>query len=459
MATIDYSLLNLLPNSSIVGLSNTANSTPAYILPASTVGGAAAQTPVQSSSVSMYSLAPSTVVKAAPTSSVQNGQVSYTIKGGDTLSKIAAQYGTTVSALAAANGITNPNLIIAGKSLVIPSGSPVAAPSTPAAVQTPDVKTEHTQTPAATPATPTPPDASAIATAAGKAGLSVSDYMTLLGGNVAVSSAEHNQIAKDLGISAAEAAAFAKPTQSTQDMYSAAYTSAGLDALHAKILTLIDTINAEKQKGIDAVGQVNENPFLSEKSRVGRGQRVLNQVNATIQNDSDMLAQLQGLYNQGVTEVNNLVARNTSDFKDNQASAQSYLNYLQTKAQQQAETLKSDKTITAAGSVSDFLAGRATAAATQAAKAAPTVIGSAASGYYRWDPTTQSFVQVTKPTGSGGTFSPTAAQKASVAQFLNSDAGRSLTGGATVTSSDLQSVFGDESTFYAILQQASDAGY
>ncbi len=48
---------------------------------------------------------------------------SYTIRSGDTLSGIAARYRTTVSALAAANGIRNPNLIRAGATLRIPGAS------------------------------------------------------------------------------------------------------------------------------------------------------------------------------------------------------------------------------------------------------------------------------------------------------------------------------------------------
>lgn len=45
----------------------------------------------------------------------------YTIKYGDTLSQIAKTFGTTVSALASANGIANPNLIKAGSTIVIPT--------------------------------------------------------------------------------------------------------------------------------------------------------------------------------------------------------------------------------------------------------------------------------------------------------------------------------------------------
>jgi LysM repeat protein len=48
---------------------------------------------------------------------------SYQIKSGDTLSALAAKFGTTVQALAQANGISNPNLIKAGATLTIPSGA------------------------------------------------------------------------------------------------------------------------------------------------------------------------------------------------------------------------------------------------------------------------------------------------------------------------------------------------
>ncbi len=59
---------------------------------------------------------------------------STTVRPGDTLTAIAARYGTTVSALVAANGITNPNQIYAGATIQIPSPSapPAGAPATPA---------------------------------------------------------------------------------------------------------------------------------------------------------------------------------------------------------------------------------------------------------------------------------------------------------------------------------------
>jgi LysM repeat protein len=45
----------------------------------------------------------------------------YTVQHGDTLYSIAHRYGTTVSAIMAANGLTNPDHIYAGPTLRIPT--------------------------------------------------------------------------------------------------------------------------------------------------------------------------------------------------------------------------------------------------------------------------------------------------------------------------------------------------
>lgn len=52
----------------------------------------------------------------------------YTIKSGDTLSEIAKKHGTTVNAIASANGISNPNLISVGQTLRI-NGTAKSAPA------------------------------------------------------------------------------------------------------------------------------------------------------------------------------------------------------------------------------------------------------------------------------------------------------------------------------------------
>jgi hypothetical protein len=59
-------------------------------------------------------------VAAEPTQQV-NGAQEYTIQPGDNLTTIAEQFGVTVEALAAANGIDNPDFIQPGDTLTIPS--------------------------------------------------------------------------------------------------------------------------------------------------------------------------------------------------------------------------------------------------------------------------------------------------------------------------------------------------
>ncbi len=48
----------------------------------------------------------------------------YAVRAGDTLSSIAARYGTTVSALVQTNSLSNPSLIRIGQALTVPGGTP-----------------------------------------------------------------------------------------------------------------------------------------------------------------------------------------------------------------------------------------------------------------------------------------------------------------------------------------------
>ena len=59
---------------------------------------------------------------AAPAKPAQGtaGEQVYTVQRGDTLSGIAAKYGTTYQKLASYNGIANPNVISVGQKIKIP---------------------------------------------------------------------------------------------------------------------------------------------------------------------------------------------------------------------------------------------------------------------------------------------------------------------------------------------------
>jgi LysM repeat protein len=84
-----------------------AGETPAVVEPAATSTG--------SDSI------PDATETKPPQSSSSGKTVTYTVKRGDTLSKIAAKYGTTWRAIANANNIKSPYHIYAGQKLKIPS--------------------------------------------------------------------------------------------------------------------------------------------------------------------------------------------------------------------------------------------------------------------------------------------------------------------------------------------------
>jgi len=80
---------------------------------------------------------------AAPAPSAgQSGSTSYTIVAGDTVSAIAARFGTTTAAIMAANGMGSSTIIYSGRTLVIPSGT--AAPALAATTVSSVTKTNGT---------------------------------------------------------------------------------------------------------------------------------------------------------------------------------------------------------------------------------------------------------------------------------------------------------------------------
>lgn len=78
---------------------------------------------------------------SAPAATVPAVPASYTVKAGETLSGIAARFGTTYQALAALNGLANPNLIYPGQVLKLTASTSIEPPvSSVPAVNTYTVK-------------------------------------------------------------------------------------------------------------------------------------------------------------------------------------------------------------------------------------------------------------------------------------------------------------------------------
>jgi LysM repeat protein len=72
---------------------------------------------------------PPTPVGPAPTAAPP-ARVTHVVQPGETLSRIALRYGTTVEAIAQANNLINPDFIVPGQRLVIPGSTPAAGTPT-----------------------------------------------------------------------------------------------------------------------------------------------------------------------------------------------------------------------------------------------------------------------------------------------------------------------------------------
>lgn len=115
--------------------------------------GQTIQIPAAGASASAASAAATPAAKAISTHEPETAgaTTSYTVKGGDTLSKIAKKQGTTAKAIRTANGLTGDKINV-GQKLKIPGKGAAAEPAEPS------VKTLTVPEPAATfPATPPTP--------------------------------------------------------------------------------------------------------------------------------------------------------------------------------------------------------------------------------------------------------------------------------------------------------------
>src|SRR5260370_31913402 len=82
----------------------------------------------------------------------QNSGTTYTVQPGDNLYRIGLKFGVSADALAKANGIVNPNIVLVGQKLIIPGVTALPTATSSAAT----VVAAGTQTGAETSGTATP---------------------------------------------------------------------------------------------------------------------------------------------------------------------------------------------------------------------------------------------------------------------------------------------------------------
>src|ERR1035437_493213 len=229
-----------------------------------------------------------------------------------------------------------------------------------------------------------------LATNAGLSGASTDDFLKMLGSQTAITPQERASIYQQLGIPDLAASAFAAPSQSTTQVLNDAYSAASLSDVKQQIMTLNDQINKARTDLTTATGSVNENPWLSEASRVGRLGTLQSQAQSTIGNLIDQQTQYKDLYAQGLNDINGMVTRHTTDFTTNQTLNAQKLTYLVQQAEGISTATQAQKTAQLARYMPDYLAAK-----TQAATPATVQFPNGAS--YSYDKTTGQWHQPPQP--------------------------------------------------------------
>lgn len=229
-----------------------------------------------------------------------------------------------------------------------------------------------------------------IAKQAGAAGVSLDDYIKMLSSSGNLTADESAQLKKDLGIDVLETSVFNKPSKTTQELYDQAYTSAGLAEVKNKITELNNIINQKRQDLNKRVGTINENPWMTESSRLRSVNDAIKMAQDDIGNVSAQINQYKDLYNTGLAEVNNFITRNQNDFATEQNLNKAKLDYLTKQAEEKATSMKTGKLEKLYRYIPDFLKAKT-------ATKEPKTIGNTETGFYAWNADKGKFEQVVAP--------------------------------------------------------------
>ena len=315
--------------------------------------------------------------------------------GAGTFSGIAREKGLTMDELLSANPQykSNPNLLKEGVVLSIPTKqvappAPVNNNPNPTAS---DIQAQIDSKTAEIDKLKRQINKNNTAEAAGVAGLSIDDFTKYLL-DTGVTQTEADKIKKDIGLTDLEAKTFIPPEKTTEQLYTDAYANAGLADVKTQIKNLLDEISTRQDQLNQRLLKIDENPWLSEASRSKSVTRETDFMNRAIGNLNNKLNALTTVYNSGISEINGFISRSTTDFHQTQNLNQAKLAYLEKKA----ETLYDQKRAEKSGEISQYLPSYLKG---KVSSTKPETIGTAETGFYRWDPQQGKFVQVISGTG------------------------------------------------------------
>lgn len=195
----------------------------------------------------------------------------HTVVAGETLSGIAAKYGVNYQDIAKANGIANPDLIYPGQTFTIPGAKAGSTPA-PAPVVTPPSQS----TPQSTPSTPAPTSGGNPPNYAPNTvnqTVSLPDGTTWRGqpgqGWTQISGGGNNGASTTSG----------QPTFDLVAATNAAYNTPEITAANKSIADAQAELTTRQQALADAQANINDNPFYSEATRVGKSKKLTQEAN------------------------------------------------------------------------------------------------------------------------------------------------------------------------------------
>jgi hypothetical protein len=119
----------------------------------------------------------------------------------------------------------------------------------------------------------------------------------------------------------------AAPTVSATGIYDEEYKNAGLPDIKTRLADLDNKIAAIRAKYTGTQGTIDENPWLSEASRVGRSKTLNDEMQSEIGNYVNQQSQLKDLYDMGLNEVKLRLGLRQDDLNQVQNQQQQGLNF------------------------------------------------------------------------------------------------------------------------------------
>lgn len=187
-------------------------------------------------------------------------------------------------------------------------------------------------------------DYNKLAIEAGKAGVSVQDYLGIVQGQAQPGSKEMEDIYTKLGIPDLVTQVYSKPTKTTQSIYEDYYNQSGLGDVKAKIATLDTELKGIRDGYTSAVKEHQDNPWLSAATRSAKIAREKDLYGQKEANAIALRSSYLEQYNLGVGEIEKTVGRVAGDLEYDRTLSADKLNYLLGEAERKAGLAVTDAT-------------------------------------------------------------------------------------------------------------------